>query len=146
MTVNTVAAATVIGAGTTTPKVHKTALDSSDFMNLVMQQLKNQNPLDPMSDKDYMSQLSQMDSLQELQKMNTTLSKLTSANSMSQAANLIGRNVEANLADGTAVSGLVSSVSMVNDNVVLTVGNYLVPLTGVTTVSAPATSGTATHG
>jgi flagellar basal-body rod modification protein FlgD len=132
MMVNPVAGA--LEGATTTPKTHKTALDSADFMSLLLAELENQNPLEPMDNKDYMAQMAQMNSLQELQKMNQTLTQLNSANSMSEAANLIGRKIEANLPDGSTASGLVSSVSLAGSSVVLQVGEKQVPLSAVVKV------------
>jgi flagellar basal-body rod modification protein FlgD len=135
MTVSSVTGALMGGAGTTTPKTHKNTLDSSDFMALLLAELENQNPLEPMDNKDYMAQMAQMNSLQELQKMNQTLTQLNSSNSMSEAANLIGRKIEANLPDGSTASGLVSSVSLAGNSVVLQVGDKQVPLSAVVKVS-----------
>ena len=137
MAINSVTGAALSAPGVTpTPKTHKTELDSAAFMQLLMTQLQNQNPLDPMQDKEFMSQMTQMNSLQELQKMNLTLSHLNSANSMSEAANLIGRKIDANLPDGTTASGLVSSVSLVDNEMMLLVGEKQVPLSAVVQVSA----------
>jgi flagellar basal-body rod modification protein FlgD len=130
--------------GTTpTPKAHKTALDSTDFMTLIMEELKNQNPLEPMDSKDSMAQMAQMNSLQELQKLNATLSQFTSANSVTAAAGLIGRKIEANLSDGTAVNGIVSSVTLQDNDVMLMVGDKQVPPSAVVKISAQETTSNA---
>jgi flagellar basal-body rod modification protein FlgD len=137
MTINSVTgAAPAATTASSTAKAHKTELDSDAFMQLLLAQLRNQNPLDPVQDKEFMAQMTQMNSLQELQKMNKTLAQFTSANKMSEAANLIGRKIEATLPDGSAVSGLVSSVSLENSDVLLLVGEKQVPLSAVVKVSA----------
>ena len=146
MTTNAVGGTSTNGvytSATTTPTTHKTSLDGTDFLKLIMDQLKSQNPLDPMSDKDFAAQMAQMNSLEELQKMNTTLSQLTSANQMSEAASLIGRSIKANLADGSTAAGLVTSVSLKNGAVTLMLGTKQVPIADVVSVSDAETSANA---
>jgi flagellar basal-body rod modification protein FlgD len=132
----TVIPITTVGSTTTpTPTVHKTALDSSDYLKLLMNELKSQDPMDPMSDKDYMAQMAQLNSVQELQKMNTTLSDMTQASQMTEAASMIGRTVQASLPDGTIANGAVTSVTVKDGSVNLTVGDKEVPMSSVTSVS-----------
>lgn len=46
------------------------------FMQLLLAQLRNQNPLEPMENSEFMGQMTQLNSLQELQKMNDSLAYL----------------------------------------------------------------------
>ncbi len=46
------------------------------FMQLLLAQLRNQNPLEPMDNSEFMGQMTQLNSLQELQKMNDSLTRL----------------------------------------------------------------------
>jgi flagellar basal-body rod modification protein FlgD len=90
----------------------KTSLDQLDFMNLLVVQLQNQNPLEPMDSSQMAAQMAQLGSLEALTNMNSSMQQmvnyLASTNSMN-AAQLIGKKVEAtgsNLAiDGGVVSG-----------------------------------------
>jgi flagellar basal-body rod modification protein FlgD len=52
------------------------AMDGGEFMMILLAQLRNQNPLEPMDDKELISQMAQLNSLQELQKINASLSTL----------------------------------------------------------------------
>lgn len=52
------------------------AMDGGEFMMILLTQLRNQNPLEPMDDKELISQMAQLNSLQELQKINASLSTL----------------------------------------------------------------------
>ena len=55
-----------------------TSLDSTQFMQLLLAQMRNQNPLEPMNDKEMISQLAQLNSMQTLQKISSSLDKLVS--------------------------------------------------------------------
>ncbi len=48
--------------------------DSQDFMRLMIEQLKNQDPMDPMKSQEFTSQLAQINSLEQLISLNQNLS------------------------------------------------------------------------
>jgi flagellar basal-body rod modification protein FlgD len=91
-----------------------TSLDQVDFMNLLVVQLQNQNPLEPMDSSQMAAQMAQLGSLQALTNMNTSIQQmvnyLASTNSMN-AAQLIGKTVEATGKNLSIDSGAVSGAS-----------------------------------
>ena len=110
-------------------------MDSGNFMLLLLTQLRNQNPLEPVSNNEMMSQLTQINSLEELQKISSTLEELLSENQLTDAANLIGKTVEVVSWDGFVYEGVVSSVSMVDGQVMLTVDEQQYPASSIISVS-----------
>ena len=64
-------------------------LDPSTFLSLLVDELKYQNPLDPTSSSDFMSQIAQLSQVEQLQ-------SVSSASQMDEAAGLIGKTVSAN--------------------------------------------------
>ena len=76
------------------------AMGKDEFLNLLVTQLKYQNPLEPMDDTQFVAQLAQFSSLEKLTDINTTLQSSTQldyvlsqtiANTM--ATTLIGKEV-----------------------------------------------------
>jgi flagellar basal-body rod modification protein FlgD len=66
------------------------------FLKLLVTQLNNQDPLNPMENAELTSQLAQMSTVSGIEKLNSTLSGLvsqTGSNQVLQAASLIGYNV-----------------------------------------------------
>lgn len=66
------------------------------FLALLVAQMKNQDPLNPLDNAQVTSQLAQLSTVQGIENMNAGLSALAaslSSNQMAQAANLIGRGV-----------------------------------------------------
>jgi flagellar basal-body rod modification protein FlgD len=112
------------------------AFGSDAFMQLMLAQLRNQNPMDPVQDKEFMGQLTQMNSLQELQKMTSLMQGLVKSNGLSDAAALIGKTVDAHLADGTTQTGVVSGVTMHGADAVVHLGATTVPFTSIISVRA----------
>lgn len=87
------------------------AVDRSDFLTLLITQLQNQDPLDPVSSEDFSAQLAQFSSLEQLTQINDKLSGLeqpgTGAASQFEMLSLLGREVRGlgstiSVADGAA--------------------------------------------
>ncbi len=57
-----------------------TGFDANAFMTILLAQLRNQNPLEPMDDKELISQMAQLNSLEELKKISTGIDKLINLN------------------------------------------------------------------
>ena len=74
----------------------KKDMDREAFLKLLVAQLKNQDPLEPMADVEFVSQLTQFSNLEQVMKTNTKLDELsvaTGAQVSSQAINMVGRTV-----------------------------------------------------
>lgn len=95
-------------------EVDSVEADTNKFMTLLVTQLKNQDPLNPLDNAQVTSQLAQLSTVTGVNKLNATLESLKSSYQSSeamQAANLIGRGVlvEGNhiqLQSGKAVLGV----------------------------------------
>lgn len=126
--------------GTTTPTTPpKTAapmdgLGQDAFLQLLLAQLQNQDPLKPMEDKDFIAQLAQFNSLSQLTQMNRTLETFINAQPLTQGSALIGKIVSGMSTTGQTVSGLVSGLTITGDKVTLDVGGSSLPLERVHSV------------
>ena len=92
-------------AQTNAAKGRSSELDQDAFLQLMMIQLKNQDPTSPMDTSQFLSQQAQFTQISELQKLN---SNLTSSTIVSQASSMVGR--EAVFQDTSASEGYVSGV------------------------------------
>lgn len=102
-----------------------TELGQDAFLQLLMAQLKNQDPLNPTDSSQFMSQQAQLTQVSELQKLNKTIA---SSNEMMQASALIGKNVsltDPNNSDNI-ISGKVSEarIDSKGTNVVINGNSY----------------------
>ena len=71
-------------------------MDKDAFFKLMIAQLKNQDPMNPLKNHEMAAQLAQFSSLEQMTNMNTTLTKIEGRNSQPenfQALNLIGKTV-----------------------------------------------------
>ncbi|SCY05334.1 flagellar hook assembly protein FlgD [Microvirga guangxiensis] len=99
----------------------KTSTVSYDnFLRLLLTQMKNQDPTDPMKSTEYMAQLATFSQVEQAVKSNEKLDALLSSFALSQADSVIGRTVTS--ADGT-VSGQVTSVKITSQGPWATLSN-----------------------
>ena len=85
-------------------------LDFQSLLKIILTQLTYQDPLKPMDNFQFVSQLAQFAQLQQSQSLNDQITGLLSAQAATQATSLLGRTID--LVNGTAtVSGQVTAVS-----------------------------------
>ncbi len=121
---------------TTSSSSGMTGMGENDFMIMLTAQLKNQNPMEPMDNKDLMGQVTQLNSLNELQAISAQMKSLAKASQTSYAASLIGKQVTAQSSEdeGESVEGLVTAMEVIDGDCVLTIGDNTVLLSSVTGV------------
>ncbi len=113
------------GAGTAPGAAGRAAsgtgtLDYSAFLKLLIAQMKNQDPTEPMDTAQYMGQLASFSQVEQSVSTNAKLDSLLTASSLQVADAAIGRTLTS--ADGT-VSGQVASVRIGSDGVVATLAD-----------------------
>lgn len=133
--IGSTSSATNAGSGAATAANAYDRLGKNEFLNLLVAQLRNQDPMKPMEDRDFIAQLAQFNSLEMLQNLDQRLEDLAGAQMLAQAASLIGKQVEAGLADGTTISGEVSEVRVISGVPKLLVGEQEVEMGAVTLVT-----------
>jgi flagellar basal-body rod modification protein FlgD len=92
-------------------------LDESDFLMLLITELANQDPLDPLDDRDFIEQMAQLNTLSETIELNENI--VTSQ--MLEATALVGREVEAVGPNGEHVQGIVNEVWFIDNEPWLTI-------------------------
>ncbi len=108
-------------------------LGGNEFLKLLVAQLRNQDPLKPMEDKEFIVQLAQLRSLEVLQSIDQRLASLAGGQSADAVA-LIGKEVQAQLADKSQVTGTVSEVRLSTGAPKVVVGNQTVELSQVSEI------------
>jgi flagellar basal-body rod modification protein FlgD len=124
------------GTPTTTVANPNANLNSSDFINMMLTELQNQDPLNPTDSQALLSQMSSIGQLQSADQLQTTLTQSNFQNQMASAGNLIGKTVAGLDPSQNKTSGVVTSISAVNNQVYLNLDNQdQVPLANVSTIS-----------
>lgn len=123
------AAVTPLTAGQ--PAAGAAKLDYNAFLQLLIAQMKNQDPMEPMKSSDYVAQLATFSQVEKSVQMNDRLGALLTSSQLGQAEGLIGRTITS--ADGS-ISGVAASARIGSDGVVavLADGQELTIAAGVT--------------
>ncbi|HEX3857731.1 MAG TPA: flagellar hook capping FlgD N-terminal domain-containing protein [Verrucomicrobiae bacterium] len=129
-----------VGTGTTssdTVSGSQQTLNQKDFLQLLVAQMQNQDPLNPQSDTDMAAQMAQFTSLTQSSAMSSSLSML-------QANSLIGSTVSLQIDPKTTASGVVQGVILNGGTPQIIVNGSTYDLSQVTsvtpTVAAPTAS------
>ncbi len=110
-------------------------LGKEDFLKLLVAQLRNQDPMKPMDDSQFLAQMAQFSSLERMQALDDQMSMLLQVEQLGQANGLIGKLVEAASSEaGKTIKGTVDSVRMVDGSPVLSIGGQSVKLEEVLSV------------
>jgi len=119
------------------------SLDKQAFLKLLTTQLQHQNPLEPMDNQQFVSQMAEFSALEQMQNLN----KSFAASALMQASTILGKYVEAAPLGGgdfdDLIGGVVSSIRMGEDGqMFLLVGGREIDASLVKTVSEPSTVNT----
>ena len=118
-----------------------TGEDKEMFLQLMVAQLRYQDPMNPADSSEFLSQNAQFTALEKMQAVADQTAQVFAATVAFGASSLVGREVAYTLADGTEGTGPVHGVSFGPTGPVLDVDGVDVPLASVLTVTSGA-SGT----
>ncbi len=119
-TTYTGASSTSTTSASTTSTSSTSSLGQADFLKLMTEQLKNQDPLKPLDNSAFLGQLAQFSTVQGIETLNTNFSTLSSSltnDQMLKGAELVGHQVLvpstslAISADGSTTDGVVIAPS-----------------------------------
>ena len=109
-------------------------LGKDAFLKILIAQLSNQDPLDPLKDKDFIAQMAQFSTLEQMTNMNKSIEQIN-AITKGSAVNYLGRVVEYLDDEGLSAYGTVAYVRFDKSGVVLTTTEEIeIPLEKVVAV------------
>ncbi len=138
-------ASSTVATGATQKTTQKTesqlnGLGQDDFMTLLLAQLKNQDPLKPMEDKEFIAQLAQLNSVTQLTEMNKNIKELMTSQNMAQGSALIGQTVTGLSSDGGSITGVASGLKMVGGKVMVEVSGQSIALDMISSIQGSSGS------
>jgi flagellar basal-body rod modification protein FlgD len=101
-------------------------LGKTEFLNLLVTQLQNQDPLDPVKNEDFIAQLAQFNSLEQMINLNANFEAMLELQQMSNASTFIGKSISWYNEDSELTSGIVSEVYITSDGPALNTEEGLV--------------------
>jgi flagellar basal-body rod modification protein FlgD len=111
------------------------ALTSQDFLKMLITELKNQDPTQPVSNSELLQQLSQMQALQSNVELNSTLKSFSTDQQITSGASFLGKVVSGTDANQNPVRGVADRVFLQNGTIMIGIGSSSVSVANVTGVS-----------
>ena len=130
-----------VGNGSTTPKVVAAkdvgfaGLTSDDFLNLLIAQLQNQDPTNPMDSDQMLAQISEMRGLQASIELESALESLTLSQQLTSSTSFLGKTISGNIGQDV-IQGVVDGVQVRDGKSFLRVNGRDVELKNVTAVTS----------
>ena len=129
------------GANSLNDVAYKGEMTSEQFLELLLAELQNQDPMEPMKNNELMAQMTQIKSLEATQDLVENLNRLTEGMEIGSAASLIGKLVSGKADNGITVEGKVEGLVIESDRVNLVVTGYpLLPVANVEQVTVDEAS------
>ena len=113
-------------------------LGQNEFLKLLVTQMRNQDPMQPVSDTEFIAQMAQFSSLEQTKTMSSDITKLRQGNDFLQATNLLGKEVRLNLGGMAFTKGIVTDLNVKDGEARIIVGEKTYTLDQVNSVSAEA--------
>src|SRR5260370_36784796 len=113
------------------------ALTSQDFLKMLITELKNQDPTQPVSNAELLQQLSQMQALQSNVELNSTLKSFSNDQQISSGASFLGKVVSGTDSNQNPGSGVADSVFLQNGTLMIGIGSSSLSVANVTGVALP---------
>ncbi len=139
---NTTPSATTSTSSALSSAISTSSLGENSFLQLLVTQMQHQDPTQPQSNSQFIAQLAQFTSLEQMTnvskssaQMVTELNNLTSSTQLNSAFLLLGHTVTLQAADGSNVTGSVSSVNANGSTTTVTVNGTDYPVSSVLSVA-----------
>jgi flagellar basal-body rod modification protein FlgD len=87
-------------------------LDIDSFLKLLISELQNQDPLDPMDNSEMVQQIGQIREIGATDQLTRTLTTLSQSQELVTASSLIGQSVQGLADDASEVDGIVDRITV----------------------------------
>ncbi len=126
-----------VTTSTTSATSSASELGKQDFLQLLVVQLQNQDPLDPVKNEDFIAQLAQFNSLEQMINLNENFEAMNEMQAITNASNMIGKVVAWTDSDGNTQYGQVTQVGMQDGTPYLLIGDgsYAITIDEITAIT-----------
>ncbi|MBN9259947.1 MAG: flagellar hook assembly protein FlgD [Hyphomicrobium sp.] len=95
-------------------------LDYNAFLHLLIAQMRNQDPMEPMKSSDYVAQLATFSQVEKTIQTNERIASLLNTNNLQLAENLVGKMV---ISDENKTGGVVVAAKVLSNGVMVLLDN-----------------------
>ena len=95
----------------------------SDFLNLLVTELQNQDPMNPMDDSQILQEVSQIKEIESNQRLSDTLTSMQTQQNLVAASTLLQKTVTGLADSGSTITGQVDKVTVDSSGVKVCIGD-----------------------
>lgn len=95
-------------------------LSLQDFLRILTSQLSNQDPLKPLDNQEFVTQVAQFSTLEQSRQLNEKIDQLLAVQSVTSSVGLLGKTVDINVS-GNTLTGQVTGINYASGDPRLTV-------------------------
>jgi flagellar basal-body rod modification protein FlgD len=106
-------------------------VDLSQFVKLLIAELSNQDPLEPMKNQEILQQMSQIREIESNTKLSDTLDSVLLGQNVATAGNMLNKVVEGLTDDGQRIAGQVDRITITDGAAKLHIGEQTISLKNV---------------
>ena len=114
-------------------------LGQDEFLQLLVTQMRNQDPMKPVSDTEFIAQMAQFSNLEQTKTMSSDIKQLRQSTAFNQATALMGNQVRLLSGESTFTKGIVTDLTVKDGEVSLIVNGKTYELGQVVSVSSEET-------
>lgn len=116
------------------------SLDTKAFLRLMVAELQNQDPLEPMDSSQIIDQIASIRAIQSNDKLSDTLDATLLGQNLFTASGLIGKTISGLSSDAERVTGTVDRVEVANGVATLYIGDDAVSMKNITEIKSTSAS------
>ena len=124
------------GTAEVNERVPNKVLGQNDFLQLLVTQMQNQDPMSPMQDTEFIAQMAQFTSLEQSKQMSADMAEMRSQTSFQQGIGLLNQQVTVKVGEEPSVTGIVSELKMLEGEPQLLINSEFYALQDVIHVKA----------
>ena len=113
-------------------------LKLEDFLAMMLAELQNQDPLNPMDNTQLLEQVNQIEEIASNQRLTETLQGVQLGQSLASASAMIGKWIVGLSDEGERVAGLVDRITIEDSEAKVHVGDYAIALTNISEIASEA--------
>lgn len=110
-------------------------ITGNEFLQLLVTQLQNQDPLNPVDPSTFLNSIASLDTVDSISSLNASFASLLQLEQLTSGSSLIGQSVTYTNASGAAATGTVTGLSVQNGNFVVDIGSTQVGLSQISSVN-----------
>ena len=114
-------------------------LGQDEFLQLLVTQMRNQDPMKPVADTEFIAQMAEFSNLEQTKEMSSDISQLRQSGSFTQAAALMGKQVSLLSGENTFTKGIVTDLAVKDGEVRLIINGKPYELGQVVSVNSEET-------